>query len=60
VRALEKCEHENIAVGQHMLALSTYLGHSRITDTWWYLHATPVLMTRIASAGETLHLGGVS
>ena len=58
VRSLEKCPHEKIAVGQHMLALSTYLGHSHVTDTWWYLRATPVLLRRIARSGEDLHVGG--
>ncbi len=28
--------------------LSTYLGHVQITDTYWYLHATPKLMAGIA------------
>jgi integrase len=58
VRSLEKCPHDKIAVGQHMLALSTYLGHSRVTDTWWYLRATPVLLRQIAHSGETLHVRG--
>jgi integrase len=59
VRSLEKCPHNSIAVTQHMLALSTYLGHSHVTDTWWYLRTTPVLLRRIARSGETLHNGGV-
>ena len=28
-----------------MLALSTYLGHAKATDTYWYLSAVPELMT---------------
>ena len=31
--------------------LSTYLGHSHVTDTYWYLSSTPELM---AAAGERL------
>jgi hypothetical protein len=31
-----------------MLALSTYLGHAHITDTYWYLQSTTQLMTQIA------------
>jgi hypothetical protein len=27
-----------------MLALSTYLGHAKVTDTYWYLSAVPELM----------------
>ena len=33
-----------------MLALSTYLGHTKITDTYWYLSAVPELL---ALAGGT-------
>jgi len=58
VRSLEKCPHNRIAVVQHMLALSTYLGHSHVTDMWWYLRATPVLLRQIAHSSETLHVGG--
>ena len=59
VRALEACPSDSRdRVGQHMLALSTYLGHARITDTYWYLETTPQLMTDIASASESLLAGG--
>jgi hypothetical protein len=40
-------------IAEHMLALSTYLGHSRVQDTYWYLQATPRLMHDIADACET-------
>jgi integrase len=35
---------QGIDVGQRMLALSTYLGHVKLKDTYWYLTATPELM----------------
>ena len=35
-----------------MLALTTYLGHSNVTDTYWYLQSTPQLMRDIADACE--------
>jgi hypothetical protein len=41
-----------------MVALSTYLGHSRVADTYWYLEATPELMTDIADRFETFFSGG--
>ncbi len=41
-------------VGRHMLALSTYLGHARTVDTYWYLEATPVLMRQVSVATEKL------
>ena len=33
---------------QKMLALSTYLGHAKVTDTYWYLSAVPELMALTA------------
>ena len=43
-------------VGRHMLTLSTYLGHAKPSDTYWYLEATPVLMRQVSQATETLHM----
>ena len=60
VRSLEQCPHDHDAVARHILALSTYLGHAHIADTYWYLHATPKMMARIADAGEALHRGHAS
>lgn len=60
VRSLEQCRHDRNAVSRHITALSTYLGHAHVTDTYWYLQATPTLMGQIAEAGEALHQGGVS
>ena len=42
---------------RHMLALSTYLGHAHLWDTYYYLHATPKLMQETALAAETLFQG---
>jgi integrase len=55
VRSLEQCPHHRDAVARHVVALSTYLGHAHVTDTYWYLQATPILMRQIADAGEALH-----
>lgn len=44
------------SVAQHMLGVSTYVGHAHVTDTYWYLQATPGLMRQIARSGEALHL----
>jgi integrase len=57
VRSLERCPCDRDAVSRHILALSTYLGHAHVTDTYWYLQATPVLMAQIAEAGEALQRG---
>jgi integrase len=48
VRSLESCPPDQVA--NHMLALSTYLGHSKLANTYWYIHATPHLMVGIANA----------
>jgi integrase len=48
-RALEKCPDEPSRITRHMLALSTYLGHAHVTDTYWYLQSTTRLMTEIAN-----------
>lgn len=60
VRSLEQCQPGRQAVAQHMVALSTYLGHTNVTDTYWYLEATPVIMRGIAVAGEAMHQGGAA
>ncbi len=54
VRSLEQCPHDHAAVGRHTVALSTYLGHAHVTDTYWYLQAAPALMKQIAAASEAL------
>jgi hypothetical protein len=41
-----------------MIALRTYLGHTNIADTYWYLEATAPLLRSIAEAGEAMHRGG--
>lgn len=54
VRALENCPEGRDNVGRHMLALSTYMGHTQLRYTYWYLQATPRLMQDIAEACEAL------
>lgn len=60
VRSLEQCQHDRQAVARHMVALSTYLGHTNITATYWYLEATPIIMGSIAEAGEAMQRGGAA
>jgi integrase len=57
VRSLEQCGRDRDDVARHMIALSTYLGHTHIRHTYWYLEATPLLMKQIAEANEALCLG---
>lgn len=53
-RALEQCSTQGRAVARHFVALATYMGHTDIAHTYWYLEATPELMAGIAAAGEAL------
>ena len=53
-RALEQCSTRREAVARHFVALATYMGHTDIAHTYWYLEATPELMTDIAAAAEAL------
>jgi integrase len=59
-RALETSPDEPAKITKHMLALSTYLGHAHITDTYWYLQSTTHLMTRIADDCQAFLEGGQS
>jgi integrase len=44
VRRLLRWYEEGADVDGKVLALATYLGHAKITDTYWYLSAIPELM----------------
>ena len=58
VRALEAGPKGRQKVGQHLLALATYMGHVNINATYWYLEATPELLRDIARAAEAFMGGG--
>lgn len=57
-RALEQCPTDREGVARHFVALATYLGHSDIKHTYWYLEATPELMSGLADASEALFARG--
>lgn len=59
VRSLEQCAGDRQDVAGHMLALSTYVGHTHLADTYWYLQATPRLMADVAEQSEALAKQGV-
>jgi integrase len=58
VRALESFQGDRHRVGQHILALSTYMGHAKLASTYWYLHVTPHLLVDVANAVEDFAKGG--
>jgi hypothetical protein len=35
-----------------MLSLSTYVGHVKVTDTYWYMTATPELLALAAQRAQ--------
>jgi integrase len=47
-------QEEGIDIDQQMLALSTYVGHANVTNTYWYLSAVPELLARAAARFEPL------
>ncbi len=47
-------QEQGIDIDQQMLALSTYVGHAHVTDTYWYLSAVPELMALAAEQFEPL------
>ena len=57
VRALLTCPDGRDAITRHMVALSTYLGHSDVAYTYWYLEAVPDLMQDIANQAERMAMG---
>ena len=58
VRALESSPTGRQRIGQHMLALATYLRHVNIYATYWYLETTPELLLDIAVVAENFVQGG--
>ena len=58
VRALLTCPDGRDAITEHMVALSTYLGHANVSSTYWYLEAVPELLADIAERAESFMMGG--
>lgn len=58
VRALQTCPDGRDHITKHLLMLSTYLGHTKAADTYWYLEAVPELMRGIADRCEAHVAGG--
>jgi integrase len=43
-RRLRRWYEEGVDINCNLLALSTYIGHAKVTDTYWYITAVPELM----------------
>jgi integrase len=59
VAALEACPCGHHQVNQHVLGVSTYLGHAKLASTYVYLHTTPHLLADIAAQCERVVGGDV-
>jgi integrase len=60
VNCLLRWYEQDQEIGHRILALSTYLGHRRVSDTYWYLSAVPQLLSLARQRWEkqTLQLPG--
>ena len=52
-RRVEGWYDAGVDLSHAVAALSVYLGHANVTDTYWYLTATPDLLARAAARFET-------
>ena len=52
VRRMLAWHRDGVDIDQAMLALSTYVGHAMVTNTYWYLTAVPELMGIAAAKFE--------
>jgi integrase len=52
VRRLASWYKQGLAIDRRLAALSTYLGHVQVTDTYWYLSAVPELLAAATSRFE--------
>jgi integrase len=52
VRRLVLWHEQGVDMSQQMLALSTYLGHVKVSNTYWYLTGVPELMGLIGQRFE--------
>jgi len=59
-KRLERWYQDGTDIERNILALSTYVGHAHVTDTYWYVTATPKLMAIAANRLAPLYTGGVS
>jgi integrase len=54
-RVIEKWERTKRRAAGRIAVLSRYLGHARVTDTYWYLSATPELLAAASRNFKTPH-----
>ena len=52
MRRLLRWHQQGADIHEHMLALSTYMGHAKISNTYWYLTGVPELMQLVGKRFE--------
>jgi len=52
VRRLLRWQQEGADIHERLLALSTYMGHAKISNTYWYLTGVPELMQLVGKRFE--------
>ena len=57
-QALTNAPADPQSISRHMVALTTYLGHSDPRNSYWYLEATLALFSKIAARCEDFAKGG--
>jgi integrase/recombinase XerC len=57
VRRMQQWHEDGAAMDQRLFWLCTYLGHAKISDTYWYLTGTPELMERVGVKFERFAMG---
>lgn len=57
VRRLQRWREEGQSIDQALFWLCTYLGHAKISDTYWYLTGVPELMDTIGARFERFTRG---
>ena len=59
-RALLRWYQDGVDVEKHILELSTFLGHVKVSDTYWYLTAVPELLQLAAARADSVRGGAWS
>ncbi len=53
VRRIVQWQAQGVDIDQAMLSLSTYVGHAKVSDTYWYMSAVPQMMALAAGRFES-------
>jgi len=56
-RRLERWYEAGVDLAPRVAALATYLGHAKVSDTYWYLTGTPQLLALAARRFEAFGQG---